>query len=139
MKCDHIKRMIKLTGDNIKRLSLYHLSHQRKLRNILKLWDSTKIVGRSQNEMFKTLIFLSESMYSFILIWDKLLPYKKIEKYKIYIGTGSNSLLYLLIFDQIDPSPFFFKKKICQQEIQIVKKQKKRNASVFCVVIVLCC
>jgi hypothetical protein len=26
MKSDHIKRMIKLTGDNIKRLSLYKLN-----------------------------------------------------------------------------------------------------------------
>ncbi len=104
------------------------------MRNILKLWDSTKIVGRSQNEMVKTLIFLTESMYSFILTWDKLLPYKKSKNIKHILEPGPIHCCTFSFSTKSTRPRFFFKKKICQQEILIVKKQKKRNASGF-----LCC
>ncbi len=92
MKCDHIKRLIILTSDNIRRLSLYLKNHRRVFRTVQNLRikkyrsERAKADDEANDSAF---FFQSENFTSYLLdegwvsgLWDISKHLKTIEFFK---------------------------------------------------------
>ncbi len=78
VKCDHIKRLITLTSDNIKRLSLYYKNYVTRLDNIYFIWLAPDLVLRSLNLVRDEKYIITSALHSlqfnltFFAIWPSM-------------------------------------------------------------------